>query len=189
MGRRRRTRKIKIIYARLVFMFVAIILIFSMLKGSQAKYVAAATSDVDVNLAYYVFEDSSISQNLRLVDILPSSSTYTYTISVANYNANDRTKTAIDYDITIRTTTNLPLEFEVHKQGSNTSVIDDVVEEADDDGTYFRTITLEGDTCGFAQNEMTIYELEIEFPDDCNDAQYEGIVEYIEVTVDARQKM
>ena len=189
MGRRRRRRKVRLIYTRLTFLVVLILILIFAVKNSQAKYVSEAQSNVDVNLAYYVFTDQSISQNLKLENILPRSSAYPYSFSVANYDANDRTKTFIDYDITILVTTNLQLDFSIHKRGSNTSEIATDTFIQDSDGTYYRRITLNGGTFGFTQNQMDVYDMDVTFPERFNQAEYEGIIEYIKITVDARQKM
>ena len=187
--RKRRRRKIKGIYTRIALCILAIFAVLVLIKSSQARYVSSSQSNVDVNLAYYVVDEQSISQDLKLVDILPRTNAYTYSFSVSNFDGNDRTKTFLDYDISIKMTTNLPITIAIHKRGENTSVIDTVVEEQDDDGTYFRYITFEEATFGFTQNQTDIYDIDVTFPLSNNDAQYEGIIEYIQITLDARQKM
>ena len=187
--RRKRRRKVRQMYTRVAFSIIAILLLFLVVKNSQAKYTSSASSNANFDLAYYVFKEQSISQELRLQDILPRSQPYIYTFSVANYDGDDRTQTSIDYDIVIKTTTNLPLSFSVHKQGDNTSIIESEVNIQDSYGTYFKKIELEGDTFGFRQNELNAYVIEIEFPQRYNLAQYEGIIEYVQITIDSRQKM
>ena len=186
---RKRRRKVRQVYTRVSFSILFFLFLCLIVKNSGAKYTSSATSNVSFDLAYYLFKDESISQDLRLSDILPRSQPYVYTISVANYDGTDRTQTAIEYDIEIKTTTNLPLEFAIHKQGESTSVIDSQQTVQDDYGTYFREIQLEGDVFGFSTDQSNVYVLEITFPQNYNLAQYEGIIEYIQVTVDSKQKL
>ena len=186
---RKRRRKVRQMYTRIVLSIIAILLLFLVIKNSQARYTSSAESNVNFDLAYYLFKEESISQELRLDDILPRANPYIYTFYVANYNEDERTETTIDYDIEIKTTTNLPLQFSIHKQGETASVIDSDVNEQDSYGTYFRYITLEGDTFGFRQDEMNVYVIEVTFPETYNMAQYEGIIEYVQITIDSKQKM
>ena len=188
MGRKRR-RKVRQMYTRIAFSIIAILLLFLVIKNTQARYTSSATSNANFDLAYYVFKEESISQELRLDDILPRSTPYIYTFSVANYEGEDRTQTSIEYDIEIKTTTNLPLNYSIHKQGETTSIIESEENRQDEYGTYFKYVTLEGDTFGFTQDEMNAYVIEVEFPEQYNLAQYEGIIEYIQITIDSKQKM
>ena len=82
--RKRRRRKIKGIYTRIALCILAIFAVLVLIKSSQARYVSSSQSNVDVNLAYYVVDEQSISQDLKLVDILPRTNAYTYSFSVSN---------------------------------------------------------------------------------------------------------
>ena len=186
---RKERRKIKQIYFRIAFILILILAIVYLFKGVNAKYNYSATSNAEVDIAFYIFKEQSISQNLKLPSILPSSSNYVYTFSVANNYNNERTQTALEYTIKMKTTTNLPLRFHVHKQGSATELITSNVVERDSDRTFFRYITIQGDEFGYTQNQQNIYELEIEFSDANDDVKYEGIIEFIQLTVESRQKV
>ena len=120
---------------------------------------------------------------------MPRATPYEYSFLVANNYNNERTQTALEYTIKITTTTNLPLEFSVHKDGENTELITSSVEQRDSDQTYFRYITVQGDEFGYTQNQQNIYKLEILFSDDYDDADYEGIIEYIQLTIESKQKV
>ena len=187
--RRRRRRKAIQMYTRIGFSIIAILLLMLVIKNTQARYTSSATSNVNFDLAYFVVKPQSISQDLKLEDILPSDNAYTYNFSVSNFDGTDRTQTMIDYDIEIKTTTNLPIQISVHRYGESTSVIDDEETVQDDYGTYYNVYTLEGATFCFTQNETHAYVLEVLFPEQYKLAQYEGIMEYIKITVDSRQKM
>ena len=59
----------------------------------------------------------------------------------------------------------------------------------DTDGTYYKKITVTGGTFGFLQNEQVTYKIEVEFSEDYNDSEYEGIIEYLELHIKSNQRM
>ncbi len=185
--RRKRKRKSKLIYFRLVSIAIVLLLSVIGLRGTISKYKSSGSSTANVDLAYYVVEATNISQSIKLDSILPRSEKYIYTFSVSNHNATQRTETALEYTIQIKTTTNLHLNYEVTLQGENTNLITNTTTTADDDGTYFKTMTVTGDTFGFSADETNTYELKIEFPASYSSAEYEGIVEYLQITINSNQ--
>lgn len=189
MGRARRRRKAKLMYIKFAFLVILVIVAISLIRNSVAKYRSTAKSNADVDLAFYMFQATDISQDLKLASILPRSTPYEYTFSVANNNGTDRTETAIHYTIEFKTTTNLPLNFKVYNsQDMTTDLVESSETRADDDGTYFKYITITGGNLGFEQDEQVTYKIHVEFPEEYNLAQYEGIVEYVKITIKSTQR-
>lgn len=186
--RRRRKNKIKLIFIRFSLLLISVIMTAYVIQSGFARYRSTAISQADVDLAYYFVKAGDISQDLKLERILPRTEKYTYTFSVANYEGDNRTETSLDYTIQLKTTTNLPLNFRILKQGETTNRITSSDAVADDDGTYFKYIIATGDTFGFNENEEHFYQIEIEFPEEYNSSEYEGIVEYLQLTVNSTQK-
>ena len=190
MGRARRKRKVKLIYIKFVLLVFVLIVIIGLIKNSIAKYRSSATSDANVDLAFYLFTEQDISQDLKLESILPRALPYEYTFSVANNDGTDRTETAIQYSIELKTTTNLPLEIEVYRSTDmTTDLVESIQTIQDDDGTYYKKIKVTGGNFGFLQNEQATYKIEVEFPEEYNDSQYEGIIEYVQITIKSSQRM
>ena len=71
----------------------------------------------------------------------------------------------------------------------NTDLVESTQTIQDDDGTYYKKIKVTGGNFGFLQNEQATYKIEVEFPEDYNDSQYEGIIEYIQITIKSSQRM
>lgn len=189
MGRARRRRKAKLMYIKFAFLIILAIVAISLIRNSVAKYRSTARSNADVDLAFYMFQATDISQDLKLASILPRVAPYEYTFSVANNNGTDRTETAIHYTIEFKTTTNLPLNFKVYNsQDMTTDLVESSETRADDDGTYFKYITVTGGNLGFEQDEQVTYKIHVEFPEDYNLAEYEGIVEYVKITIKSTQR-
>lgn len=186
--RRRKSYRKRIKYIRLAFIIILLFMTGRFIQNAFARYRSTATAQADVDLAFYFVKAGDISQDLKLERILPRTNKYIYSFSVANYDGNTRTETSLDYTIEIKTTTNLPLNYKICKQGETTNRITSTQPIADDNGTYFKYITATGDTFGFSENEVDYYQIEIEFPVAYNSSQYEGIVEYLQLTVCSTQK-
>ncbi len=190
MGRARRRRKAKIIYFKFAFLIVLAIIVISLIRNSFAKYKSTAVSDANVDLAFYLFREQDISQDLRLESILPRATPYEYTFSVANNDGTDRTETAIKYTIEFKTTTNLPINFKVYKSTDmSTDLVEDTETIADEDGTFFKKIKVTGGNFGFEQDEQVTYKIHVEFPEEYNNSRYEGIIEYVQITIKSMQRM
>ena len=89
MGRARRRRKAKLMYIKFAFLVLLAIASISLIRNSVAKYKSTAKSNADVDLAFYMFKEQDISQDLKLESILPRIEPYEYTFK-ANYKMNVR---------------------------------------------------------------------------------------------------
>ena len=57
---------------------------------------------------------NNYSNNIKLTDLIPSNDKYVYTFSIQNYKDNDICEVDMIYDVLIKTTTNLPLNYELY---------------------------------------------------------------------------
>ena len=188
--RKRKRRNNNIIYVRFILVIILLLITIGLIRGTIARYRSKGSSDANVDLAYYLLKSEDISQELKLDSILPREQPYMYTLSVANYDGNERTQTALEYDIEIKTTTNLPLQYQIYKSGEqNPQSIISTETTADSYGTYFKYTTFAGDEFGFSENQQNNYQIKVIFPEQYNSAEYEGIIEYVEITVKSRQKI
>ncbi len=190
MGRARRRRKARLMYIKFIIFIILFILAISLIKNTFAKYRSTGSSNANVDLAFYLFQEQSISQDIKLASILPRVQPYNYTFSVANNNGTDRTDTALTYTIELKTTTNLPLNYAVYTQSdTTTNLITSTSTTQDDDGTYFKYLNVQGGEFGYSTNESVNYILQVEFPQEYAVSEYEAIVEYIQITINSSQKI
>ena len=190
MRRARKRIRARLRYIQFVFCVLMMILVIVIIKSSFARYRSSATSNANVDLAYYVFQDQDISQDLKLDSILPRQTPYNYTLLVKNNDGQRRTETAIQYSFEIKATTNLPLNYSFYNsQDLTNNLVLTSTTSADSDGTYFKNITASGGNFGFQANEQATYILQVEFPEEYNEAQYEGIIEYIQITLKSNQRI
>ncbi len=189
MKRKRRRYNKKLLYPKLAITIILFVLIMSLFRVAFSRFRSTAISAADVDLAFYFVSAGDISQELKLDSILPQEDSYTYNILISNHNQNKRTETSIIYNFELKTTTNLPLDYEIIRQGNNTNLITETNVESDDDGTYFKYIKATGDEFGFEENEDHYYQIKINFPDDYNESEYQNIIEYLQLTISSRQKI
>lgn len=139
MINRKTLLKSLIIIALLIIIIVTAIHI----RNTLARYETTTATDRDVDVAFWIVENSFQSQRLLIEDIYPSTNPFEYTFTVNNFDANDKiAETDMEYEIVITATTNLPLSYEISKNGTTfakgENVFDDLYQDAN--GTYYRKI-------------------------------------------------
>ena len=193
MIRNRKSKKNKL-YIKIIFILLALAIITIVVKNTFAKYTSTGTSTANVDVALYLLGETRITQNLKIDELLPRTEPYTYTFSIANNDGTNRAQTLMEYDLKIVMTTNLPLTYRIYKNqvytdsGATDIIVTNTV-ATDDDGTYFRTITLPTGEFGFTTNETDTYQIVVNFPIIYNSAEYENVIENLEITVNSRQKI
>jgi len=189
MGRARRRKRARKMYTRFVFLVILAIIATVLVRNTNARYRSSGQGSAPADIAFYLMKETSLSQNLKIASILPRASAYEYTFSVANNDGTNRTETALQYTIKLKTTTNLPLSYAVYAAGdTTTNLITNVNTAPDSDGTYFTTMDVAGGNLGFATNEQNNYVLNVTFPATYNTSEYEGIIEYVQITVNSSQR-
>lgn len=216
-------RRIKLLIA-LAIVFILYKIIFS----SYSLYESQANSNANVDVAFYCLEDEYQTETITLKDMIPDDTNYqnndtyqicssqTCTFSVSNfYQETDEetgektdviSETDMECDIKIRTTTNLPLEYELYidqDESQGITVLDATELKKghwDDDGTIFKYLVKSTasdedkangitDTIDFSYNQASTrtYTLKITFPKEYKNYEYSNIIECIEITVDSHQ--
>ncbi len=137
---------------------------------------------------------------------------YNFDFKVMNHDDERRTEVLMYYDLTLRITTNLELEFDLLRDGvscvdsdeiaryvatdsgdSETNSTDEsTLEVTGNEVAYFRTIKATREYFGFTEDEEDDYTLVVTFPSKYRDLmryKSDDIIEGIEVTVDAKQRI
>ncbi|MDO5555535.1 MAG: hypothetical protein Q4G09_02455 [Clostridia bacterium] len=175
-----------------IIILICLILSIFFLYKTFSKYESTSTSRGNIEVAFYILNEDYQSMNLSLPEFTPRNEPYVCTFSVANNKDGRRTDTRLEYDLSIRTTTNLPLTYELYlnenyNSNNATNIITSNLVEQDSDGTYFRNISTETKSFGFQTNETNTYNLVIYFPIQYRLIQYQDIIESIEVIVTSKQ--
>lgn len=185
-------KKIRRLYAKLVILVLCFLIIARIFVLVLSKYESISDSYANVDIAFYLLKEDYKTMTLNLESILPQDNAYVYEFSIGNEEGEEVADVDIEYELTIRTTTNLPLTYELYMneqytKENATNIIKENNVNLDEHGTYFRTITTEKIYLSYKQGTTNLYQLVIKFPANYNQDNYQDIIELLEIRVNAEQ--
>lgn len=180
-----------IIISLLIIIIVAVIQI----RNTLARYETTTTTERDVDVAFWIVDNSFKSDRLLLDDIYPSTDQFVYTFTVSNFNGTKSAETDLDYEIILTSTTNLPLSYEITKNEGTANEITCTKTESlyeDSDGTVYREIKLATapNSLNMLQETDTTdtFKIKVTFPQQYSDnLEYADLMEYIKIDLSAKQ--
>ncbi len=178
---------------KLSFAVIFLIISIALLPKVFSRYHSTATTNPNIDVAFYIINTTYQSQHVVLSKMEPSDDPYLVNFIVANNDGTNRLGVDATYDLKIVTTTNLPLSYELYKnqsyndQGAVNIISSTTSIAADEDGTYFKTMVAPSESFSFQANQSFSYQLVIRFPRDYMSYNYQDIVESIEIVVDSKQ--
>ena len=188
-------RKRFILVGKIVFIFVAIVVIVNLVGETYTRYESNVDLSAEAATAFFVVDQGTYESSISLTGLIPSLEPLYYRFYVANYDE-DENKTNVDltYKIKFETTTNLPLTYEIVRNedfnGSYTNIIDSTSVRQDDNDVYYNFLT-DNDTYSFGhrQKEEDEYILKVVFPQSYKDYPdlYQGVIELFSIIIDASQ--
>ena len=186
---KKKLRKILLILLLIAIIITAIILI----RNTLARYESDATSEKDVDVAFWTVDNSFKTQRMLIKDIYPSDTSFNYTFSVSNFevtedgnNVTKRAETDLEYELVLTTTTNLPLEYTFQKNGSSCLKTEKLY--ADEDGTYYKEMRLPVSRMNHGTDSTDTYVLKVTFPKaNYTNVDYADLIEYIKIDLSAKQ--
>ena len=177
-------------FNKITFLLIILVVLLYVMPSTFSRFETEKNGDIIIPHAIYVLEDTVISETITLPKIIPSNNQYLYYFSVSNYNEERRTETNLKYDLSIRTTTNIPITYDLFKGetvNNNTSIITSNQVITDDDGTFFRMIETPTEYFSFDINKTNNYVLLITFPTGYNNSDYQDLFEMIEIKINSQQ--
>lgn len=185
-------KKKKILYVKLVILILCFFILLRIFALVLSKYESVADSSADVDIAFYLLKEDYQTMTTNLAAIVPRDNAYVFNFSIGNQDGEKKAEVDLTYDLTIRTTTNLPLTYDLfmNQQYDDTDAVSIIKENTisqDEDNTYFRTITTEPVTLKYTTGTTNLYQLVVYFPKDYNKENYQDIIEALEITVSSKQ--
>lgn len=190
------TKKIRkkkyILYQKLVILIICFVILLRIFTLILSRYESTSNSTANVDIAFYLLKEDYQKMTLNLDSLFPQDEEYVYTFSIGNQEGTKTAETNIEYDLSIRTTTNLPITYELYMNEKHTdngakNIIKSNSIKQDEDGTYFRNITTDKVTLDYNQPTTNVYELVVKFPSTYNTTNYQDILEVFEIIVDGKQ--
>ena len=169
-----------------------IFIIVKIISYTVSRYETLSNSNANLDVAYYILNEDYHTMNVDLGLLVPRDEPYIYTFSLANNDGTNRIETNMEYDLRIRTTTNLPLQFELYKNqnyddSGSENIITNVSTNTDEYSTYFTVFQTDTSYFGYTQNEQNIYQLVVYFPSIYKSIDYQDVIENIEIIIESRQ--
>ena len=178
----------------LVSIFIAIIIIaIILIRNTLARYETTATSDKDVDVAFWIIGESYKTQSMLIKDIYPSDTSFDYKFTISNFEVSEddssvkkRAETDLEYELSITTTTNLPLEYTIQRNGASCNTNEALT--TDDDGTYYKSMKLPKVRLNQGEDRTDTYVLKVNFPkSNYKNTDYADLIEYVKIDLNAKQ--
>ena len=142
----------------IIILLIVIIVAAIQIRNTLARYETTTETERNVDVAFWVVDNSFQTQRLLIEDMKPNTIPYEYTFTVSNFNASKTAETDIEYQIVLTTTTNLPLSYQITRNGVFCAEGGELYPNAeeselytDSNGTVYREIRL-----GTTENPLII---------------------------------
>lgn len=185
-------KKLRRLYSKLIILILCLLIIARIFVLVLSKYESISDSYANVDIAFYLFKEDYKTMTINLASILPQDNAYVFEFTIGNQDGIETAEVDLEYELTLRTTTNLPLTYELYMNQQYTdegatNIIKENTIALDEDGTYFRTMTTEKITLPYTQGTTNLYQLVVYFPANYDQENYQDIIELLEITVNAQQ--
>ena len=189
----RKGRKIRINVKKLTklsaIMIVAVLLIGALVvfPATFSRYVANGSSEAKVKIAFSLLRVDDLHHTIKLEEILPNDQYQEYPFAVRNYDENgNRIDVNMKYTVTLRTTTNIPISYELYDgEGHAISTTNELV--TDDYGTIFNTSKTNTYNVTYSANSSNVFVLKYKLSSAYHGEEYAELADLIEIIVDAEQ--
>lgn len=175
----------------IISLLIVIIFVFIQIRNTLARYETTATTERNVDVAFWMIDTSFASERILISEIYPSDTPYEYTFTVSNFNATKRAETDLEYEVVMTTTTNLPFQYVIEKEGTPLTTTQELI--TDTDGTYYKKITLQPTIANdfvleTGSNKTHNFKIKLTFPKANNEnMEYADLIEYIKLDLSAKQ--
>ena len=179
-------RKNKILLKKVIILILCILILIRIITLVMSRYETTADSEANIDTAFYILNEDYQEMTLNIDSLLHSANTNTYVFTISNEKDGNIAETDLEYNLKIRTTTNLPLTFELLENDNEITDITTKTEQ-DSDGTYFKTIELGARYFRHSVRSINTYTLVVNFSEDYSSIDYQDVIELIEISVDSTQ--
>lgn len=177
------------LYTKFVILLLCFFIVIRMFSLTLSRFQSTTNSNPNIDIAFYLLKEDYQTMKLNLGSIIPRSEPYIYNFSIANTDGINTAEVNMNYNIKIKTTTNLPLNYDLYLEDNEKeeNIITNNKIKEDEYGTYFRILETEDRIFYYTKPETKIYKLVITFPEIYQSIEYQNIIESVEILVDSKQ--
>ena len=107
-------KKLKRLYAKLVILVLCLLIVARIFVLVLSKYESVSSSYANVDIAFYLLKEDYKTMTTNLGTLIPQNDAYIYTFSIGNQEGTQIADVDLEYELQLRTTTNLPLTYELY---------------------------------------------------------------------------
>ena len=180
----------------LIYSFLVLILMFLSMYVLRVfgSYQSDAYLNAEVVKAVLLLEEEKLDFSIAPDGLVPSEKPYVYYFSIANYNNSKKSNVDLEYSLSMRTTTNIPLEYQLYRnedydEESSVNLLENFSEVQDEDGSWYKVFDLDKKyNFSYKTKNKDIYCLVVYFPKIYSkNLDYTNLIDHVEITVDAKQ--
>jgi len=194
----------------IILLLIIIVFAFIQIRNTLARYETAATTERDVDVAFWLSDDPTTFASARILidDIYPTDTPYEYSFTVSNFDEDGEVvETDMSYHLTLTSTTNLPLKYEIQKNGTTCATFDPLdqttsnIEQltTDANGTQYVQLKLGTELTPYMLNTIDnttkektaitdTFIIKVTFPKaNTSNQEYRDLMEYIKLDLSAIQ--
>ena len=125
---------------KVTLLVILVVLLVFLIPITYSRFENKLNTNAKIDAAFYVVDTKSEVKDIKLGDIVPSDNAYEYNFTVSNFNDKGRSEVNLEYTLVLKTTTNLPLSYELYmNSGENNILISEEIVK-DEYGTYFNVM-------------------------------------------------
>lgn len=180
-------KKRLLLFNRLTLLVILIFIILISIRISFSSYESVSKSNVVSDIAFYLLDVGTQSEELKLDSIAPDDKDYIYNIVVQNYKDDLISEVDLEYSLDVITTTNIPIDYKIQLKNDPTNIISTKETFQDDDLMYFNKYST-GSYQFFKDKKMIKeYQIIVNFPKKYNDEVYQDLIDSVQVVINSKQ--
>lgn len=173
--------------SRAVLLVVGIFVSLFLIKQVYSIFHTDASGIAANKIAFYVVDAKPQTQQIKIGEIAPDGQNYRYSVEINNFKDGKVSEVDMEYTMSIRTTTNIPVNYELYLGDGTTNIIGTKETVQDANGMYFFKFDSHAGNFVHGVSKTDKFTFVVNFPNTYNDALYQDLIETIEITVNAVQ--
>lgn len=172
---------------RITIIVILIFLVLLVFRVSYSRFHTEASGKVISDIALYVLDAGTTTENLKMFELDPDDKNYIFNISVYNYRDDDITEVDLEYVLNLVTTTNIPVEYSLYELGGSSNILQTKEIFQDDDEMYFFKFKSSPKKFTHGVKSVHEYQLVVNFPSAYNNEAYQGLKDSVSIVIDSKQ--
>lgn len=175
-------------FNRITIAVIAIFILLSITRVAMARFESNGDGVAVGEIAFYIINPTTEIQSLKMFDVKPDGNDYIFNIDVSNFSEEGSvSEVDLEYQLELITTTNIPVEYKIYLNNSETNDFNNKEIFQDEDGMYFFRFQTPAQNFQQTVEKTDHYQLVVTFPSSYNEEAYQDLIDSVEVVINAQQ--